>query len=103
ARVSWPKPASREATRARLISSAPMRIAARDRAGGDVFAMTSGNAVVAPLLDHWRCGPAGGRGLRIVTILRLRRDSSHSWPLSSRVVLADLTSPAAATAIATLA
>jgi hypothetical protein len=40
---------------------------------------------------------------RVVTILRLRKDSSHSCPLRSRVVLADLTSPAAATAIATLA
>src|SRR6201994_851433 len=43
------------------------------------------------------------RSFLVSMIRRLRRDSSHSWPLSSRVVLADLTSPAAATAIATLA
>src|SRR5213595_616667 len=50
------------------------------------------------------CWPScGGRAFRVVTILRLSNDSSHSCPLSSRVVLADLTSPAAATAIATLA
>src|ERR1700728_2675861 len=45
----------------------------------------------------------GRRAFLLVTILRLRKDSSHSCPLSSRVVLPDLTSPAAATAIATLA
>jgi hypothetical protein len=46
---------------------------------------------------------SGWRAFRVVTILRLRKDSSHSCPLSRRVVLPDLTSPAAATAIATLA
>ena len=51
----------------------------------------------------WRPRSCGWRAVRVVTILRLRNDSSHSCPLSSRVVLADLTSPAAATAIATLA
>ena len=50
--------------------------------------------------DRLSCG---WRAFRLVTILRLRKDSSHSCPLSSRVVLPDLTSPAAATAIATLA
>src|SRR5205814_5188327 len=50
----------------------------------------------------WPGRSCGWRKFR-VTILRLRNDSSHSCPLSRRVVLADLTSPAAATAIATLA
>src|ERR1700728_5062509 len=45
----------------------------------------------------------GRRAFLLVTILRLRNDSSHSCPLSSRVVLPDRTSPSAATAIATLA
>src|SRR5581483_8461289 len=63
---------------------------------------TSGWKHARPSVAEHVC-PAQVTALRVVTILRLRRDSSHSCPLSSRVVLADLTSPAAATTIATLA